>query len=158
GYLAGLFLAQGDKSDTMVRFHLNANKHASIEKLIRIGESLSGKAHLWTSGNKAIISIYGPAVRGVIEQFIRGDDCYTKHLSAWVWAQSFEFLESCLRGYLDGDGSWTVREGRQPLWRIGFTGKNMELARDLKTACAALDWRISLKPSTATCQTGTFAT
>ncbi|MEJ7713071.1 MAG: hypothetical protein WKF84_25320 [Pyrinomonadaceae bacterium] len=57
-----------------------------------------------------------------------------------------------LDGYSSGDGCWTERQGRRSHWRIGFTGENRELAKDLRTVCAMLNLRLSLKRSTAKCQ------
>jgi hypothetical protein len=78
---------------------------------------------------------------GVVKQLVQGERSYGKHFTGYLFRQHLKGLASALGGYLDGDGSWTERHGRNPYWTVGFTRKNHELAHDLRALCAMLGYR-----------------
>ena len=151
GKVVGLFLAEGNYGGYGVHFTLNGDR----QDLLELIKEVAGYFGLTVSlrdkeGNCFTASVYGDAFVGLIKQFIGGNSAYNERLSRYCWRQSKEFLQELLDGYLAGDGSLT-KKGRKPFWRIGFTGKNKELEKDLRCLCNILGLKISLKTSCSTC-------
>ena len=148
GYVAGLFLADGNNGTaTSVEFTLNAERPELAEAVSSaarmVGATVSTKVRPGTKARD--VDIYGTSFTGLIHQFVHGDSAHDKHLSRWTWSQGRTFLQTFLSGYLNGDGHWYDRRGRQPHWILGFSGRNHELAHDLRTLGTMLDYRTSLK-------------
>lgn len=152
GWVVGLFIAEGHFStDTCIRYTLNVDESHFVDRIINVakllGSTVSVKQQLKT--NVLRVAVFGPGFSGIIRQFVQGDYSSGKHLHRACWSQGYTFLSSVFEGYLDGDGSWTEREGRNSYWRIGFTQENTVLADDLRTLCAIFDYRINLTPDTS---------
>lgn len=150
GKVVGLFLAEGSYSNSGVRFTLNGDRLDLLHLIKEVAEYFGLTVSIQDKeGNCFDVNVYGSAFVGLIKQFISGDSAYNKHLSRYCWRQSPEFLKELLEGYLQGDGNW-VEKGH-PYWRVGFTGKNKELEKDLRCLCNILDLKISLKTSYSHC-------
>jgi hypothetical protein len=160
GWVAGLFIAEGHYDRKGVKFTLHQEEVDLAFKIKSIAARVGSRAHIHPRPKTLTldVSVKGPAFRGLIEQFVDGAGSHGKHLSKTAWRQGAEFLRSLLTGYLQGDGCWTVREGRQPYWRIGFTGKNFDLAHDLRALCGVLGARINLKRASSKCKGVEFPT
>ena len=150
GWLVGFFLAEGqyEYKQQSIRFTTNANEEAAAERISSLLTPWGCRVRRHVrpnSENTADINVYGDAAAGLMLQFIDGSTSYKKHLSRYAWEQSREFLKGVLDGYLEGDSYRLERPGRTLEWPLGFTGKNLELAEDLRTLASILDMRISLK-------------
>ena len=145
-WLSGLFIADGSVTHSGLAFHLNCTtKSAFIDRLQQIAGSLGGSVSLSTGpGERRDIKVYGSSMQGIVNHFVDGTTSHGRHFSRWAFRQNRQFVESMLRGYLSGDGHRN-KKGLQEKWIVGFSGRNRELAEDLRTACAVLGWRISLK-------------
>lgn len=149
GWVAGLFLADGhyldDKRD--IRFTLNTKETAIAERIKKVACPLGSRVSIIPrkdSPNTTDVGVYGEAFSGVIRQFIEGSTSYNKRLSRFAWSQNNEFLASILEGYLCGDGQFVDRLGRNEHWLLGFTGKNYELAEDLRCITNILGHRCKI--------------
>lgn len=150
-WMAGLFIAEGTTRERYdISFHLHADEQAIVDRLRRIAERLGASVLDDIRGNHREFTIWGPAGYGIVRQFVDGKHSYGKHFSRWIFRQRAEVIQEALLGYLAGDGSYTVRTGRQPFWTLGFTRKNRELADDLRAICAILHLRGKIAPGTAT--------
>ena len=161
GYVAGLFVAEGNyASATCTRFTINADRVDLIEKIEKAAGHLGATVsfHKKNQSHCYSVNVNGASFRGMIEQFVAGETSHKKHFSRTCWQQSLSFMGSLLAGYLDGDGSWTERQGRAPFWRIGFSGKNYSLAEDLQAICNLLGKRCSIKRGTSKCNGKSFPT
>lgn len=149
GWLIGLFIADGSYGDhgASIRFTLNKKEREYAARIADIVSPLGCRVSISErSGENAIaVNVFGQAASGLMKQFVEGSDCYTKHFSRFVWNQPREFLRDLLEGYLRGDSYLCKRKGHRQKWSIAFTGRNRELAEDLRTLCDILGLRISLK-------------
>lgn len=151
GWVAGLYIAEGHIGNKCVKFTLHQDEVDIAARIESTAARLGSRTHIHPRPNGLTLNtcVNGPAFRGVIEQFVDGSKSYQKHLSKSAWRQGSGFLQHVLQGYLAGDGSWTEREGRQGFWRLGFTGRNFELAHDIRALGAVFGSRVSLKRSNA---------
>ena len=151
-WVAGLFLAEGSFSETAhaARFTLHIDETGYVDRVTQLAERVGATWNITQKKGKCIsLNIHGQGFVGLMKDFVSGKGSYRKHFSKRAFNQGREFLRAMLHGYLAGDGSWTDRQGRVPHWRIGFTGENRELAKDLRTVCAMLGLRFKLARSTA---------
>jgi len=146
-WIAGLFIAEGSKSEDTIQIAGHVKEIARWERLQRIAEEYGGSITRTVNGNKMDIRLYGKVLNSIIDELVSGKTAKDKCFAPVVWKYSDEFLASLLEGYLDGDGHHDVGNHR---WRIGFT-RNYNLERDLRTACARLGYKLTLKLSTSTC-------
>ncbi len=149
GWLVGLFVAEGNYTDNGSDLRFTLNK-AETDKAARIATLLTPlgcrvRPRERTESKTMDVNVFGQAASGLMRQFVEGHNCYTKHFSRFVWSQPREFLQSLLNGYLEGDAHLSKRNKRQPQWVLGFTGKNRELADDLRTLSDILGLRLCLK-------------
>jgi Intein splicing domain/LAGLIDADG-like domain/Homing endonuclease len=159
GWLSGLFIAEGDYSNGCVQFTINADRNEIIDRIVKIAESVGASTSVRKKESHCYsVNCYGPAITGIIKNFVEGELAYGKHLSKQAWRQGKSFLAEILKGYLDGDGSWTEKKGRAGFWRIGFTGKNRQLAADLRALGNLLGFRTQITRSSSKCQGKTFPT
>ena len=141
-WMAGLFVAEGSLSnDSTLRFHLHAKEDAIGTRLQHIATRLGASCGITIDGNTQTVTLVGPAVMGLMEQFVQGRLSYGKHFTGYLFRQNEKGLAAALGGYLAGDGCYLEREGRQPFWQLGFTRKNHALAHDLRALCAMLGYR-----------------
>lgn len=147
GWMVGMYMADGhivkEKRDVLVEIALNiedTEHHAMVDKIA----AMYGARVQWSGveGSKRWNArIYSRTLVAALREFVAGDSSYTKHLKSTAWERSDEFLSRVLDGYLDGDGHYVTKE---KVWRLGFC-LNPELADTLRTLCARLGHRITLK-------------
>lgn len=147
GWLVGLVIADGHTTRWGVRITLGLDEEHLASRAIWIGRRLGCPAsYKQRADMKALeVRISGAAIIGLLNQFIAGKNSYDKHLRATAWRAGSDFLDGVLRGWLDGDGSWTERPGRLGYWRVGFTGHNNAWLRDLRVLGAVLGYRVNVR-------------
>ncbi len=108
GWLAGLFLADGHYDGVNgIEFTLNQDEKDFSERIMATASALGATFHVQPGEGQVLrVHVYGPAIRGLIEQFVDGDKSYNKHLSKYCWRQGKNFLRHVLEGYLAGDGCY----------------------------------------------------
>ena len=146
GWLIGLIIADGNVTKWGVRITLGQDEEHLARRAQYIGRRLGSPAHYEQRPDMKAwnVTLPGPAILGVVRQFTVGKTSYDKHLRATAWRSGSDFLDGVLRGWLDGDGSWTDRPGRRGFWRVGFTGQNNHWLRDLRTLGAILGYRVNV--------------
>lgn len=146
-WLAGLYIAEGSRSEDTIQIAGHSKEASRWERIQGIAREYGGSATRTISGNKMDIRIYGKILNGIIDQFVSGKTAKDKCFSPCVWKYSNNFIESLIRGYLEGDGHWDEKNHR---WRLGFC-RNYNLERDLRTACSRLGYKLILNMSTSSC-------
>jgi hypothetical protein len=149
-WFAGLYLAEGSMAADTIQIAGHAKESVRWERLQRIAAAYGGSATRTVSGNCMNVRLYGKLLVGLVREFVSGKTAINKHISPMVWRYSDRFLAEYLRGYLDGDGHWEEKNQR---WRLGFC-RNYALEQDLRTACARLDWTLTLNPTISKFQNG----
>ena len=142
-WLAGLYIAEGSRSEDTIQFSGNASEAARWERVQRIATKFGGSATLAVDGNTQCIRVYGKLLNAIIDELTTGTDAGTKGVATVAWRYSNTFIESLMDGYLGGDGHDDSDNRR---WRLGFT-RNYSLERDIRTACARLGWTLTLNMS-----------
>ncbi|GEM_PF-2698989 len=152
-FAAGLFIAEGNAEDHYINYTLNAGRDDLVDNIqtaaMKLGSPLRVTRDKRDKGECLRVCISGPAFNGMIQQFVDGKGASGKHLSRYAWRQGSAFLQELLNGYLEGDGSFRDDEGRRPYWQIGFKGENYDWANDLRSLCAVLGHRLTLRRSNA---------
>jgi len=151
GWFVGMYIAEGckGKDGTMLNIAGHECETDRFRRLEEIAAAYDGTCVTHKVHGKAVQThIHGPALVGIIDQYVSGYTAKYKHLHQRCWARSNEFLAALLQGYLDGDGGFDKPNKR---WRIGFC-KNDELAADLRTIAARLGYKLRLKRGFATCE------
>ena len=149
-WFAGLYLAEGSRSDDMIQIAGHAKETDRWERVKRIAEKFGGSATMTVNGNGQAIRVSGQFLNAIVDELVGGKTAIDKGFATVVWRYSNEFIASMLAGYLSGDGHWDETNCR---WRVGFC-RNYNLERDLRTACARLGYRLQLKPTVAKYQGG----
>ena len=160
GWLVGLAMADGYTTKWGVAITLGEDEEALADRAVWIGRRLGCNARYWHRADEKawVVRISGPAITGLLKQFIGGKTSYDKHLRATAWRAGSDFLDGVLRGWLDGDGSWTERPGRLGWWRVGFTGHNDHWLRDLRVLGAILGYRVNVRTGSSKAGGKTFGT
>lgn len=160
GWLVGLVIADGHVSRWGVRITLGQDEEPLAARAVWIGRRLGCPAHYEqrTDMKAWQVTISGPAIVGLLNQFIAGKQSYDKHLRATGWRAGSDFLDGVLRGWLDGDGSWTQRPAGLGYWRVGFTGHNDAWLRDLRVLGAVLGYRVNVRTGSSKAGGKTFGT
>ncbi len=154
GWFVGLYLAEGCLSGERVIVLAGHKKETEdrINRLRPIVEAYHGTVYSSDrEGQGESVCVSGPILIAILQTYLHGDTCKNKSLTNKCWMRSDKFLLSLLKGYLEGDGHWDSPNQR---WRLGFTGQNDLLARDLRTICARLGVSIRLRRGLATAVKG----
>lgn len=149
GWFVGLYLGDGclskeRKGRVQIAGHLDeAEMRARVGRLV---EAYGGTmAIVFQEGTKkANMVISCPVLATIVREFISDGGAYEKHLLETCWKRSNVFLGNLLEGYLAADGFY--HEG-EDVWRLRFCD-NKSLAQDLRTICARLGLRITLRRAT----------
>lgn len=142
GWLVGLYLAEGSRSETTIQFAGHVNETSRHARLARIAEALDGTCAVYqTSQNGATCNLRGSVIVGVIDRYVSQGTAKTKRLRHTAWQRSNTFLAAVVEGYLSGDGHYDAKNDR---WRLGFTA-NDEWAADLRTLAARLGAVLKLR-------------
>lgn len=144
-WFAGLYIAEGSKSDDCIQIAGHSKESERWMKLNKIAESYGGYITRTIDGNKMDIRLYGKVLNAILDELVAGKTAKDKGLSPVCWRYSNAFLQSILDGYLAGDGHWDEGNKR---WRIGFT-RNYNLERDLRTLSARLGFNLTLNLSSS---------
>jgi hypothetical protein len=160
GWLVGLVIADGHITRWGVGITLGQDEEQLAQRAVWIGRRLGCPARYEQRPDMKAwqVTISGPAILGLLRQFIAGKNSYDKHLRATAWRAGSDFLDGVLRGWLDGDGSWMERPGRRGWWRVGFTGHNDAWLRDLRVLGAALGYRVNVRTGSSKAGGKTFGT
>ena len=147
GWFVGLYIAEGSRSGTTIQIASHADETARYKRLTALAESFGENcaAHV-TSANGMTINLTGRFLDAILSTFVGGKDAYTKHLRPEAWTRSNRFLRAVLEGYLDGDG----HDNGAGRWTVGFTGRNDDLAADLRALGARLGASVRLRRGTTT--------
>lgn len=148
GWLVGIFLAEGSYRNDghAVRFTLHSEESALAKRISGVASLLGSRVRAKIRNhhsNVLDVNVYGEAFSGLCRQFVQGTSSYNKHISRYAWSQGKEFLSKLLEGYLEGDGHLSKRRKTEG-WIIGFTGKNWDLAEDIRAICAILGMRCKI--------------
>lgn len=142
GWLVGLYLAEGSRSETTIQFAGHVNETSRHARLARIAEALDGTCAVYqTSQNGATCNLRGSVIVGVIDRYVSQGTAKTKRLRHTAWQRSNTFLAAVVEGYLSGDGHYDAKNDR---WRLRFTA-NDEWAADLRTLAARLGAALKLR-------------
>jgi hypothetical protein len=154
-WASGLFIAEGGRTTNTrghgdyAKFSLHQKERPFMERIVELAHALGSpvtKPVMKKNSQGMTVSVSGPAFAGLIDQYVTGETSHNKHFNTSCWRQGPRFVEELVGGYLDGDGSKETRHGRSKnTYKLGFSGENRELVADLRTACAVLGYRISLR-------------
>lgn len=154
GWVVGLYLAEGSRSNGELRFSLCTDEQGFIGRLQEFANHYRASLTKHVYGNNLIVSVCGRIAESIMATYIACDGAKHVHLTNACWMRSNTFLCNILDGYLMGDAHYEAVTGR---WRLGFC-QNDALASDLRTLCARLGTSLRLKRGSVTCQTGEFPT
>ena len=149
-WFAGLYLAEGSRSDDTIQLAGHAREEDRWTRVQRVAAKYGGSTTRTVSGNRMDIRVHGRMLVAILEELVRGRVARDKGFGSAVWRYSDRFVDAMLRGYLEGDGHWDAKNQR---WRLGFT-RNYNLERDLRVACARLGYRLRLTMAFAKYQNG----
>jgi hypothetical protein len=153
GWLVGLYIAEGSRSERVLQFAGHVNEHARHARLARIAAAYDGKCAVYqTSENGATCNLSGSVLVGIIDRYVSQGTAKTKRLRHAAWQRGRAFLAAVVDGYLSGDGHYDAKNDR---WRLGFAA-NDEWAADIRTLAARLDAKISLRRAQHVGSYGTF--
>lgn len=146
GWFVGLYLAEGSISGNVIQIAGNTNEKDRATRLAGLALDVDGShARHQTSENGVSDNLHSPVLMGVIKRYVGGRNAKSKRLKQSCWHRSDSFLLHVLMGYCDGDAHYDAKNDR---YRLGFA-RNDRLAADLRTLCARLGFRITLRPSFA---------
>ena len=108
GYLIGAFAGDGSyEKESGVIFSLNnSSKLSVLESLKSILQELFGANFTINDcpNNVIKLSVYSPAVKAMIEQFVKGKNALNKYFNAKVFEMNYDFRTGIFDGYYDTDG------------------------------------------------------
>lgn len=142
-WFAGLYIAEGSRSGDCIQIAGHAKEEERWRRVQEFATHYGGSATRTVDGNMMNIRVYGKVINAIVDLLVTGRTAKDKGFAPVVWQYSDNFIDEMLHGYLSGDGHWDDANHR---WRLGFT-RNYNLERDLRTACARLDYRIVLNLS-----------
>jgi len=148
GWFVGTYMADGSFGDGGISIQISSHIKETnrYNKLKRIADEYGGTCRMYnTGGNSATVNMYGDVLIAIIKKYIHGNSARNKHLRVSCWNRNNEFLGGVLRGYLEGDGHYDVKNDR---WRLGFT-RNYAFESDLRTLSARLGISIRINRSIA---------
>lgn len=144
-WLAGLYTAEGSRSEDMLQIAGHIKEEERWERVQRIALAYGGVATRSIAGNNMNIRLYGKFLNAIIDHFVTGKTAKDKGIAPVLFRYGNPHLAAWLEGYCGGDGHWDAANQR---WRLGFT-RNYNLERDLRTICARLGYHLTLKLSHA---------
>jgi DNA modification methylase len=137
-WFAGLFIAEGSRSEDTIQIAGHAKESARWERVQAVAKKFGGYAATSEDGNNQSIRVFGKVLNAILDELVTGRTAHDKGFAPVVWRYSNRFLEAMLDGYLSGDGH---KDGNR--WRLGFC-RNYNLERDLRTVCARLGYTLTL--------------
>ncbi len=143
-WFAGLYIAEGSRAGDTIQIAGHSKEIERWNRINKVVAKYGGSCTRTVDGNKMDIRVYGKILNAIIDELVTGRTAKDKGFSPSVWKYSNKFISSMLDGYLSGDGHYDAGNNR---WRLGFT-RNYHLERDLRTACARLNYHLILNLST----------
>lgn len=145
GWFVGAYLANGSRSGGTIQVASHVKHEARLKRLQVLAESFGESCHVYrTSGNGVTINLCGRFLDAALATYVGGQNVYTKCLRPGIWSRDDRFLRAVLEGYVAGDAH-TEASGRITL---NFTGRNDDLARDLRALAARLGMSLRLRRGT----------
>ena len=146
GYIVGMYLAEGSKTERMIQFSLNVKEDYIANKIRSFTIKYAGTFGEYDYGNKKSVHISGKVPISIIDHYVSAYGAKNKHLSSHAFNENNIFLQGVLDGYLDGDGHYEKENDR---YRLNFT-LNRELEYDLRLICNRLGYNMRAFLSHAT--------
>ena len=142
GWFVGLYIAEGYINDDAIVIHGHVKEADRLARLRVLAERYGGSCvYRHRGGNTAAVTLHGPVLLGILQNYVSGAGAAGKHLHPRCWRRGDGFLQAVLDGYLSGDGGWDA-VGRR--WRLGFCS-NDALAADIRTLGARLGLDVRLR-------------
>lgn len=143
-WLCGFYLANGCKQvHKKLSFAQNANKEWQTDVIKRVCKQYGGSYYIFNaSDNSRVVNVTSKVIEAIVDTYIVGKDCYTKHLTSRCFNSGGRILRKLLQGYLDGDAYNDIQNSR---YILSFTRKNYDLARDLLAVTNLLGYNILMK-------------
>lgn len=142
-WFIGYYIANGSMSGHKIQISTHVDKTFVLDNIDMLCKQYNAKYFIYDKPDSKAreIVISSQMILGALSEYVAGHNAEGKHLSTKCWNTNYEFLKNILKGYLDGDGSYDVKNDR---YRINFTRKNYMLANDIKTLCNILNYSISM--------------
>jgi SAM-dependent methyltransferase len=147
GWFVGAYLANGSRSQGTIQIAAHVKHEVRAKRLAALAASYGERCAVHQTSDQGVtVNLTGRFLDAILATYIGGTDAYTKHLRPATWGRSNRFLAGVLQGYIDGD-CHTEPSGRVA---FGFTGRNDQLAMDLRTLAARLGHSLRLRRGHAT--------
>lgn len=145
-WFIGLYLAEGSMSNRKMQISSNINEKHRIDMISKLCSEYDGKYHVFTKEDtdSMTINVSSIIIESYLNKYLNGKTCYDKSFSNDFWNLKNEIIKITLLSYLEADGGKDLKNNR---YRLGFTGKNRQLERDLRTICSKLGYRVNMKLS-----------
>lgn len=143
-WFIGLYLAEGSMSNHKIQISSNTNETFRIDRIKELCSEYDGKYHIYIkpNSNTMTINVSSIIIEAYLNKYLKGNDCYSKAFTNSFFNLSNKLIEIAFMSYLNADGGKDLKNKR---YRIGFTGKNRQLERDIRTICAKLNLRVTIK-------------
>jgi DNA modification methylase len=149
-WLAGLYLAEGSRSEDTMQLSLHADEERWLPRIRSAAAHLGASVACTVDGDNLAVRMYGRVLAASIDSIVGGRVALDKHIRAEAWRLPNTHIRAIIAGYLDGDGHHDRKNDRV---RLCFA-RNYALERDLRTAAARLGATLTLTPVIATYQRG----
>jgi DNA modification methylase len=143
-WFIGVYLAEGSMSNNKIQISSNKNEIHRITIIDKLCSEYGGKYHVYNkpNSNSMTINVSSQIIYSILNKFISGNTSYYKHFSNDFFNLPLEKIKIAFISYLDSDGGKDLKNNR---YKIGFTGKNRQLERDIRTICSMLNFRVNMK-------------
>lgn len=145
-WFIGIYLAEGSMSNNKMQISSNKNEKYRIEIIDNLCSEYGGKYHVYEkpNSNSMTINVSSEIIHSILNKFISGKTSYDKHFSNDFFNLPLDKIRISFMSYLDADGGKDLKNNR---YKIGFTGKNRQLERDIRTISSMLNLRTNMKMS-----------
>lgn len=143
-WFIGLYLAEGSMSNRKMQISSHVDEIDRIEKISELCSQYDGKFYTFIKENtkSMTINVSSPIIESIVNKFINGRDCYTKSFSNDFFNLPNKLISIAFFSYMNADCGKDLKNNR---YKIGFTGKNRQLERDIRTICNRLGFRVNMK-------------
>ncbi len=142
-WFIGLYLAEGSMCKKKMQIASHKKETKRIEKIKLLCEQYGGSYFVYEKpdSNSMSIVVSSKVIHSIVFEYIVGINAYTKHFTKKFWNMNNYFISNVFNSYLDGDAHYEEKTKRHSL---GFTGKNNELEKDIRTICGRLNYDVTL--------------
>lgn len=143
-WFIGVYLAEGSMSNNKIQIASNKNETHRIKIIDKLCSEYGGKYYVYNkpNSNSMTINVSSEIIYSILNKFISGNTSYNKHFSNDFFNIPLEKIKIAFMSYLDADGGKDLKNNR---YKIGFTGKNRQLERDIRTISSMLNFRVNMK-------------